>query len=67
MFLYDESTIKDLFYCAPAWSKTGFFFCHQFLTLDLESVENNSEQDLPGMAHKAHGTIDLTLLEAVIA
>ena len=38
MFLYDDSTIENLFYCAPAWSKTCLFFCQQFLSLGLESV-----------------------------
>ena len=39
-------TIEDLFYCALAWSKTCLFFYQQFLSLDLESVKNNSERDL---------------------
>ena len=37
VLLYDDSTIEDRFYCAPAWSKTFLFFCQQFLNLDLES------------------------------
>ena len=39
VFLYVDATIEDLFYCAPAWSKTYLFFCQQFLSLGLESVE----------------------------
>ena len=46
---YDDSTIEDLFYCAPAWSKTRLFFCQQFLRLGLESVGDNSQHDLDGM------------------
>ena len=46
----DDSTIEDLFYCAPAWSQICFFFCQQFLSLGLESVEDNTEQGLAGMA-----------------
>ena len=46
-----DSTIEDLFYRAPAWSKTCLLFCQQFLSLGLESVEDNSEHDLAGMAH----------------
>ena len=46
--------------CAPAWSKTCLFFCQQFLSLGLESVEEKSEHDRAGMAD---GTIVLTLLE----
>ena len=42
----------------PAW-----VFCQQFLSLGLESVEDDSEHDLAGMANKADGTIVLTLLE----
>ena len=42
----DDSTIEDLFYCAPAWSKTCVFFRQQFLSLGLESVEANSEHHL---------------------
>ena len=42
-------SIEDLFYCAPAWSKTCLFFCQQFLSLGLESVEDNSEHYLAGM------------------
>ena len=45
----NDSTIEDLFYCAPIWSKTCLFFCQQFLSLSLESVEDNSEHDLAGM------------------
>ena len=50
VLLCDDSTIEDLFYCAPAWSKTCLVFCQQFLSLGLESVEDNSEHDLAGMA-----------------
>ena len=45
---YDDSTIEDLFYCAPAWSKTCLFFCQQFLNLGLESDEGIWEHDLAG-------------------
>ena len=48
--LYDDSAIEDLFYCAPAWSKICLFFCQQFLSLGLESLEDDSEHDLTGMA-----------------
>ena len=50
MLLKDDSTIEDLFYCAQAWSTTCLFFCQQFLSLGLESVEVSSEHDLIGMA-----------------
>ena len=50
MLLYDDSTIEDLFYYAPAWSKTCLFFCQQFLSLGLESAENYSENYLAEMA-----------------
>ena len=50
VLLYDDSTIQNLFYCALAWSKICLFFCKQFLSLDLESVEDNSEHDLAGVA-----------------
>ena len=50
MFLYDDLTGEDLFYCAPAWSKTCLVFCQQFVSLGLESVEDNSEHDLVWMA-----------------
>ena len=60
MLLSDDSTIEDLFYSAPAWSKTCLFFCQQFLNLGLESGEDNSEHDLAGMVD---GRIALTLLE----
>ena len=46
----DDSTNEDLFYCAPASSKICLFFCHQFLSLGLESVKDNSKHDLAGMA-----------------
>ena len=35
-------------------------FCQQFPSLGLESVEDNSEHDLVGMADEADGTIVLT-------
>ena len=63
MLLYDDLTIEDLFYYAPAWSKTCLFFCQQFLSLGLELVEDNLEHDLAGMADKADGRLELTLLE----
>ena len=50
MFLYDDSTIEDLFYCAPAWSKPCSFFCQQFLSPGLESVDDNSQHNLAWMA-----------------
>ena len=59
--LYDDSSIEDLFYCAASWSKTCTFFCQQFLS--LESVVDDLEHNLAGMAGKADGTIVLTLLE----
>ena len=50
MLLYDELATENLFCCAPAWSKTCSFFHQQFLSTGLESVEDNSEHDLAGMA-----------------
>ena len=49
MLLYDDSTIEDLFYYAPAWSKTCLFLCQQFLSLGLESAEDNPEHEFAGM------------------
>ena len=46
----DDSTIEDMFYGDPAWPNNCLFFCQQFLSLGLESVEGNSEHDLAGMA-----------------
>ena len=43
-----------------AWSKTCLVFCQQFLSLCLETVEDNFEHDLAGMAD---GKRVLTLLE----
>ena len=63
VLLYDDMTIKDLFYCAPTWSKTSLLLCQQFFCLDFESVEDNSEHDLTWMADQAYVTIVLTLLE----
>ena len=63
MLVFNGSTIEDLYYCVPAWSKTFLFFWQQFLSHDLESVEDNSEHDLPGMADFADGAIVLTLFE----
>ena len=47
---YDDSTIEDLFYCAPAWSETCLFLLQQFLSLGLESVEDNLAHDQAGVA-----------------
>ena len=63
VLLYDDLTTEDLFYCALAWSKTCLFFCQLFLSLGPESVEDNSEHDLAGMADQADGTRILSLLE----
>ena len=43
VLLYDDLTTEDLFYCALAWSKTCLLFCQQFISLGLESVEDNSQ------------------------
>ena len=61
VLLFGDLAMEDLFYYA--WSKTCLFFCQQFLSLGLESVEDSAEHDLAGMADKADGTIVLTLLE----
>ena len=37
------------------------FFCQQFLSLGLESTEDNSKQDLAGVADQADNTMVLTL------
>ena len=50
MLLCDDSTIEDLFYFAPAWSKTCLFFYQQFFSLGLGSIEHNSEHDRAGMS-----------------
>ena len=63
LLLFDDSNIEDLFYCVPAWPKTCLFFCQLFLSLGPESVEDNSEHDLAGMADQADGTRILSLLE----
>ena len=57
MLLCDDLTIEDLFYCAVAWSKTCLFFCQQFISYGLKSVEDNSEHDLARMADLADGMI----------
>ena len=61
MLLYDDSTFEDLFYCAAVWSATCLFFCQQFLSLDLESVEDNAEHNLAEVPDLADGMIILTL------
>ena len=53
VLLYDDTTIEDLFYSASTWSKTCLFFCQQFQGLGLESVEDNSEHGLAGVADLA--------------
>ena len=42
VLFYDDSTIEDLFCCAPAWSETRLLFCQQFLSFGLECVEDDS-------------------------
>ena len=50
VLLCNDLTSEDLFCCALAWSKNCLFFCQQFLSLGLESDENNSKLDHAGMA-----------------
>ena len=45
VLFYDGSTI------AQPRSKTGLFFCQQFLSLGVESIEDNSVQDFAGTAN----------------
>ena len=63
VFLYGDSAIEDLFYSAPAWSQTCLFFCQMFLSLGLESGEDDSGHGLARMADWADDKIVLTLLE----
>ena len=63
MFLYDDSTIEGPLYYALVLSKSCLFFCRQFLSFGLESVEDYWEHDLAGMANYTGVTIVLTLLE----
>ena len=63
MLLCDDSPIENLFYCALACYKT----CLQFLSLCLESAENNSEHDLAGMADQADGKMMLTSFEVAFS
>ena len=37
-FSLNDSTMDNLFYCAPAWSKACLFFCQQFLSLWSPSI-----------------------------
>ena len=65
VLLRDDSTTDDLFHYTPACSKPFLFFCKQFHSLGLQSVENNSKHDFAGTAESADGTMVLTLLEVV--
>ena len=47
----------------PGLKSARLFFCLQFLSFGLESVEDNSEHDLAGMADQADSRIVRTLLE----
>ena len=58
--------IEDLFYSATAWSKTCLFFCQMFLSLGLESGEDDSGHGLARMADWADDKIVLTLLEVAL-
>ena len=49
----------------PGLKSARLFFCLQFLSFGLESVEDNSEHDLDGMADWADGMIVMTLLEVL--
>ena len=48
MLLYDDLPIEGLFYSVLARSKNCLFFCQQFLSLGLVSVEDNLKHDLAG-------------------
>ena len=63
MFLHQYSAGKDLFYCASACPKSSLFFSQVFFCLFLESVENDSEHDLAGVANQAYCSVILALAE----
>ena len=58
VFLSNDSIIEDLLYCALARSSAS-----SSSALAFESVEDNSEHDLAGMAHKVDRLIVLILRE----
>jgi len=60
MFFHQDVAVKNLFYCAPACPEPSLFLCKVFCLL-LESVQNNFEHDLAGVADEADCSIVLAL------
>ena len=59
VFLHQYAAVEDLLYRAPACPKSSLFFSQVFLCFFLQSVENDSQQNLAGVADEADCSIVL--------
>ena len=59
VFLAEDPEIEYLFCGAPSGSETCLLFCNDLFCLWLESVQDDLQQDLTGMADKADGSVKL--------
>ena len=62
VFLAEDPEIEYLFCCAPSGSETGLLFCNDLFCLWLESVYDDLQHNLTGMADKADGSVILAQL-----
>ena len=59
VFLAEDPEAEYLFCGAPSGSETGLLFSNDLFYLWLESVEDDLQHDLTGMADKADGSVVL--------
>ena len=57
--------IEYLFCGAPSGSETCLLFCNDLFCLWLESVEDDLQHDLTGMADRADGSVVMAQLQVV--
>ena len=63
VFLKQYSAMKNMFHHASSWSESGLLFCELFFCLLLESVQDDTQHDLTGVANEAYCSVILALTE----
>ena len=61
MFFNADPAVETVFHCAPTCSEACLFFGYYFLSLGFQSVEDDTEHDLAGVADQAYCSIVLAL------
>ena len=63
VFLAEDSEIEYFFCGVPSGYETDLLFCNDFVSLSLDSVYDDLQHVLTGMAAKADGSVVLAQLQ----